>query len=182
MAVMPIIIYPDPLLRKPCLDLASITPEVTKLLSDMADTMYNAVGIGLAASQVGSPHRVIVVDVKKDSDNNPQGSYSQGLLKIINPKIRLQEGQIQYDEGCLSIPDVKEKVVRSAHIVVDYINPDGQPCSVDATGLLAVCLQHEIDHLDGILFIDRLSAIRKELVKGKLRKLQKEWNEAQGLT
>ncbi len=163
-----IVIYPDSRLREPCKPVVNINTEIQTLLSDMAETMYEASGIGLAAPQIGSKHRVIVVDVRDDEEEGRKGE----LLKLINPEIIKSSGKISYEEGCLSIPHLREYVTRKKEITVKAINEKEQEVVFDADGLLAICIQHEIDHLDGILFIDRLSKLKKGLVKPKLRKLE----------
>lgn len=167
MSLLPILIYPDNFLRQRCEEAPEVNDDVRSLLNNMAETMYEANGIGLAASQVGCNLRVIVVDIKEREDRP-----GTGLLRMVNPVIELSEGSVEMEEGCLSIPDIQAKVQRHEHVVVRYQDEDGQPCTIDAHGLLAVCLQHEIDHLNGVLFIDRLTGLRKELIKGKLRKLR----------
>ncbi len=167
MAVLPIIIYPDERLYKPCTKVSDISDEIRTLMDDMAETMYEAPGIGLAAAQVASPHRVIVLDVGNDEDT---GKPAQ-LYQIANPVITKREGTVDWEEGCLSIPDIREIVRRSASVSVEGMDKKGKAVKVDAEGLLAVCFQHEIDHLDGVLFIDRVSSLKRRLLKPKLRRL-----------
>lgn len=169
MAILPIKVYPDPILKKRASEVTEITAEIERLLDDMAETMYDAPGIGLAATQVGSLHRVIVVDLGDDEETGREAK----LYKLINPVIVESEGEIEMEEGCLSIPDVREYVRRSESILVSALLPSGEKVEISADGLLAVCIQHEIDHLDGILFIDRLTPLRRELVRSKLKKLRK---------
>lgn len=167
MALLDIIIYPDPRLREKCIPVSEITDETRRLLDDMAETMYHAPGIGLAASQVGSLYRAIVVDIGEDEETGRKGR----LYKIINPVILQEEGSTETEEGCLSIPKIRDVVSRFSRVVVEGLDESGKPLSIDATDLLAICLQHEIDHLNGILFIDRLSHLKRELIKSKLKKL-----------
>ena len=173
MAILDICIYPDSVLRSRCEEVPQITPEISSILSDMAETMYDASGIGLAASQVGILQRLIVVDVGDDESAIDAQGNPLGLLKIINPVVRLADGSYEMEEGCLSIPDVRQKVRRMGHVIVDYLDEQGRKCSIEARGLLAVCLQHEIDHLNGVLFIDRLTPLRRELIRSKLKDLKK---------
>jgi len=168
MALLPIVIYPAPILKRVADPIESITPQIKQLLSDMADTMYEAPGIGLAAPQVGYSVRAVVVDVGHDDEEDPRPGM---LLKLVNPEIIEFSGTTDYEEGCLSIPDIREKVKRHAEIKVRALNENGEEIVIEADGLLSICLQHEIDHLNGILFVDRLTSIRKELIKKKLLKL-----------
>jgi peptide deformylase len=136
---------------------------VKRLIQDMKETMYRANGIGLAACQVGILRRVIVVDV---SPLDPQ----HGLFALINPEIVSEEGEIEYEEGCLSVPDCSEKVKRREKIQVRGISPEGTEMEVSGEGILAISLQHEIDHLNGILILDRLSRLKREIYRDKLKK------------
>lgn len=166
MAVLDIVLHPDPILREQCVEVKEITPVIRQLLDAMAATMYDAPGVGLAAPQVGSLHRLIVADV---GDDDETGKKAQ-LYKLVNPVITLKEGQLDSEEGCLSLPDIRETVKRYSRVVVEALDENGKPITVDAEGFLAVCLQHEIDHLNGVLFIDYLSKLKKTLVLAKLRK------------
>ncbi|HMO18322.1 MAG TPA: peptide deformylase [Oligoflexia bacterium] len=167
MSIIPIKIYPDPVLRQKAEPVIDITDKLVGLLEDMTETMYQAPGIGLAAPQVGISTRACVVDVGSDENS---GRVSR-LYKLINPEIVKKEGKTKYEEGCLSIPGIHEFVERAEWIRVNALNEKGNPVEIEADGLLAICLQHEIDHLDGILFPDRLSGLKKRLVQGKLKKL-----------
>ena len=169
MAVRDILIYPDSRLRERANEVKEISSEVRLLLDDMTETMYAAPGIGLAAPQVGVLLRAIVIDLGVDEEIGRQPR----LYKIINPEIVSSSGELEYEEGCLSIPDLRDKVIRSANVHVRGLDENGSTIDVDADGLFAVCLQHEIDHLDGVLFVDRLSKLRRELMKSKLAKLAK---------
>lgn len=164
MAELPIVIYPDPRLKERCAPVTEITPAIAQLLDDMVETMYKAPGIGLAAPQVGQLIRAIVVDVGDDEESGRKGQ----LYKLVNPKIIKREGTTEYEEGCLSIPDVREWVKRSAKVTVTALDEQGKDVTIDADGLLAICLQHEIDHIDGVLFIDRLSSLKRELIRKQL--------------
>ena len=135
----------------------------------MAETMYAAPGIGLAAPQVGVNERLIVIDLGSDEEEDGTPIPAK-LYKIVNPEIVSSEGETEYEEGCLSIPSIKDVVTRAEKVVVRGFNEHGEPIEITADGLLSICLQHEIDHLDGILFIDRLSAIKRNLIKAKLAK------------
>jgi peptide deformylase len=165
MAVLRILTYPDPRLRKRSIPVERIDKQIEKLLDDMAETMYNAPGIGLAAPQVGVNLRVIVVDISPREENSP------GLIELVNPEIILAEGEQIGEEGCLSIPGFVSEVRRKARVVVRGLDRKGKLVEIEGTGLLARAFQHEIDHLDGILFIDRLSRLKRELFKKKLEKV-----------
>ncbi len=176
MALLDILLYPDPRLRTKLKPVTEITAEIRKLLEDMAETMYHAPGIGLAAAQVGAPYRVIVVDV----GSNEESGRKACLYKIVNPEIRSRTGSTETEEGCLSIPDIREIVERSAQVTVEGLDENGKPLTINATGILAVCLQHEIDHLDGVLFIDRLSRLKREVLKPQLREFEHRTREKVG--
>jgi peptide deformylase len=162
MSIFEIRILGDPVLREPCSEVPEITDEIRALVSDLRDTMYAAEGIGLAAPQIGVPLRVFVYDV-----NEPE--IEPGAL--INPRIVEVSGKMKEAEGCLSIPGVTELVERSARVVLEGLAPDGSPVRVEATGLLSRCLQHEQDHLDGVLFIDRLSPLKRRMLLKKWSKM-----------
>lgn len=153
---MPIHTYPDPVLKQPAAEVTDFGKDLAKLAEDMAETMYQGEGIGLAAPQVGVLKRLIVVDVSPDR---------QHRLVLVNPKIVSAEGRITYEEGCLSVPDYRDTVERSREIIVQACDVSGKEFELQADGLLGVCIQHEIDHLDGILFVDRLSRLKREFFK-----------------
>lgn len=153
--------YPDPRLKEVAREVAEIDDEVRLLAENMLHTMYLAKGIGLAATQVGEPRRIIVSDVSKDR-NNP--------ICIINPKIIARDGERQSEEGCLSVPGYRDKVKRSERVTVSGIDLSGAGIEIEADGLLAACIQHEIDHLDGRLFVDYLSKLRQERARERVRK------------
>lgn len=168
MAILQILKYPNPMLKKKSLPVNDFNQSLETLFSDMAETMYQAPGIGLAGPQVGVLLRVIVVDIGRDPQNKDEPSK---LYKIANPVIKERSGEIACEEGCLSVPGIREYVKRSEFIVVEGYDEFGNPLIIEANGLLAVCIQHEIDHLDGKLFIDRLSRLKRQLVKTKYKKL-----------
>lgn len=167
MAKLPILIYGSPLLRQKTKEVERIDEPLQQLIDDMVETMYTAPGVGLAANQVGTPIRLLVMNPSEEK--NPEG-----LIVLINPEIVLAEGEVMGEEGCLSIPEVREQVIRPHHLVVRGYDREGREMEVSASDLVARILQHEIDHLDGILFIDRLSTAKKGLIKQKLRKTLKE--------
>jgi len=159
--LLPILHYPDPRLHRKAEPIAEITPEIRQLAADMAETMYQAPGIGLAATQVNVLKRLIVVDVSESRDQ---------LLTLINPEVVAKEGEIVSEEGCLSVPGIYEKVKRSERVTVQAQNLDGEWVTIAADGLLAICLQHEIDHLDGKVFVDYLSPLKQSRIRAKLAK------------
>ncbi len=166
MAILEIIQYPDTRLKKKSKPVSSIDDNIRRLLDDMAETMYDAKGVGLAAPQVGKNIRAIVVDASR-GDDYKEGS---GLIQLINPSIVDYHGKQIGEEGCLSIPGFVAKVSRYDYVKVEALNRDGNPVVIEATGLLSRILQHEIDHLDGILFFERLSGLKKELLLKKINK------------
>ena len=167
MAVRPILTAPDPFLRQISKPVERVDDELRALMDDMLETMYDAPGIGLAAIQVGVPLRVIVMDLA-DRDEEPDPRY------FVNPEILdPSEDMSVYQEGCLSVPEFFDEVERPARCRVRYLDYDGQEQVLDAEGLLATCIQHEMDHLEGVLFIDHLSRLKRERVLKKLRKEQR---------
>jgi peptide deformylase len=167
MALLRIRKFPDDALKKPANAVENIDGELNSLVESMAHTMYAAPGVGLAAPQVGEARRVIVLD----TDHENPGKH---LLKLINPRIVESEGSIVWEEGCLSVIDYSAEVKRAARVLVRAWTPEQKEIEIEGTELLAVALQHEIDHLDGKLFIDRISRIKRELYRRKLQKLIKE--------
>ncbi|HUL28976.1 MAG TPA: peptide deformylase [Thermodesulfobacteriota bacterium] len=163
MAVLEILKYPHPVLKKRCETVAQIDEEVRALICDMRETMYAAGGIGLAACQVGVSRRVIVLDV---SPMDPQHSF----FALINPEIISEEGEIDHEEGCLSVPDCLEKVKRKEKVCVRGLSPEGAELEIRGDGILAVALQHEIDHTQGVLILDRVSRLKREIYRNKLKK------------
>lgn len=176
MAKLEILKYPDPRLRKKCEPVKKVTPELQKLAEDMLETMYDARGIGLAAAQVNHQVRLLVIDTtpKESSRNKDEQTELEKKVKmpfvIFNPEIISKDGKTTYDEGCLSVPTYFETVERAKHIVIKGLDKDGKAIQFEVDGLLAICLQHEIDHLDGKLFLDRLSAIKGSRLKAKIKK------------
>ena len=167
MTIKPLIILPDPVLRQLSQPVETVNADVRRLADDMLDTMYDAPGIGLAAIQIGIPRQILVIDVSKD------GEEKQPLV-FINPKILTTSDELSvYEEGCLSIPDYYAEVERPAEITVEYIDLEGKKLTAKVDGLLATCLQHEIDHLNGVLFIDHISKLKREMVIRKFTKAAK---------
>ena len=168
MAILPIIIAPDPRLKAKCEPVARVDEGVAALMDDLLETMYIAPGIGLAAPQVNVHKRVLAVDISpKDGPRDP--------LCLANPEIvAVSEELLKHDEGCLSLPKHYAEVVRPANVTVRYLDRDNLDCEITADGMLAVVLQHEIDHLDGILFVDHVSALKRGMILRKLRKFKKQ--------
>jgi len=164
MAILEILNYPDPRLRNEAKPVEQVDDEIRKLVRDMFETMYKAPGIGLASIQVNVPKRVIVVDVSEDHDQP---------LCFINPEILEADGEETMDEGCLSVPGFYETVQRAETIRVRALNEKGETFEMQADGLLAVCIQHEIDHLDGKLFVDYISPLKRNRIRKKLEKSAK---------
>lgn len=164
MAQRTILHYPDPRLRRQAEPVAEVTDEIRQLVTDMAETMYAAPGIGLAAIQVNEPRRVIVIDISETRDQ---------LLVLINPKIVEKNGEQTLEEGCLSVPGIYEPVRRAAHVKVRALDRDGKPIELEARDLLATCIQHEIDHLEGKVFVDYLSRLKQTRIRKKLGKQQR---------
>ncbi|HNU68300.1 MAG TPA: peptide deformylase [Myxococcota bacterium] len=158
MAILKIVKWPEEILSRKTVQVESVDDAVRRLLDDMAETMYASNGIGLAAPQVGSSLRVAVIDVPADGDNP-----ATGLVCLVNPLVVSGDGTVSIDEGCLSFPGIEVPVKRSGHVVVEYLDRNGVPSRIEATDLAAICLQHEIDHLDGITMIDRVGPIRRKL-------------------
>ena len=161
MAILDILHFPDPRLRNKAKPVAEVDDGVRKLVDDMFETMYQAPGIGLAAIQVNVPLRVVTIDISEERDQP---------LALINPEILERDGIEEMNEGCLSVPGVYEKVRRADHIRFRALDRDGEPFEMEAQGLLAVCVQHEIDHLDGKLFVDYLSSLKRQRIRKKLEK------------
>ena len=163
MAVLEILRYPHPALKKRCEQVGQVDDDVKRLICDMRETMYGANGVGLAACQVGVPRRVIVMDVSPiDPDH--------GFFAIINPEILSEEGEIDYEEGCLSVPDCTEKIKRREKIRVKGTSSEGEEIEIVGEGILSIALQHEIDHLNGVLILDRISSLKRGLYRNKLKK------------
>ena len=168
MAIREILTAPDPRLREISKPAELVYDDIREMLDDMLETMYDAPGIGLAAIQVGVPLRVIVMDLA-DKDEEPDPRFFINPV-ISNPAIETKP----YDEGCLSVPEFYEEVDRPETCVVDYLDRDGTPQRLEAEGLLAVCIQHEMDHLNGVLFIDHLSRLKRDRILRKLKKEQRQ--------
>ena len=164
MALLPILEYPDPRLRIRAKPVTKVDAEIRTLVANMLETMYSAPGIGLAATQVNVHQRIIVVDVS-EAANNP--------YCLINPEIVWADGSINSEEGCLSVPEIYEFVDRAEKIRVKALDRDGTPCEIEAEGMLAVCIQHEMDHLEGKLFVDYLSQLKRQRLKKRFEKRAK---------
>ena len=156
--------FPDPRLRKVASPVAAVTPDVVKLVRDMAETMYAAPGIGLAATQVDVHKRIVVMDLSETKDE---------LRVFINPEIIASDGAVETEEGCLSVPGYYDDVTRAARVRVRALNERGEQFELDAEGLLAVCIQHELDHLVGKVFVDHLSPLKRARLAAKARKKQR---------
>lgn len=173
MALLTIIKYPDPFLKTKTALVKTVDDSIRELISDMVETMYYAKGIGLAATQVGVDKRIVVLDVpnrRTDDEEDEKPVKGKNLIALINPEIIEAEGTTVYEEGCLSVPGFTADVERAAKVRIKALNKNGEPISFEAGGLFAIALQHEIDHLDGILFIDRLSRLKREMIKRKIKK------------
>ncbi len=161
MALLPILRFPDPRLKKVAAPVGEINENIRRLVRDMAETMYEAPGIGLAATQVNVHKRLIVIDTSETKDQ---------LLVLINPSIDALSGSQIHEEGCLSVPGIYDKVTRAEQVVVRYLDLAGEEQTLAAEGLLAVCIQHEIDHLEGKVFVEHLSQLKQTRIKTKLAK------------
>ena len=165
MAVLALLHYPDPRLHTVARPVAQVDDSIRRLIDDLAETMYQAPGIGLAASQVDVHKRVIVVDVSE------QGNQ---LLALINPVLIEKSGEVEREEGCLSVPGIYDRVKRAERVVVSALDRNGQPVTIEAEGLLSTCIQHEMDHLEGRVFVEYLSNLKQNRIKTKLRKRARE--------
>lgn len=161
MALLPILRYPDPRLKKVAQPVVEIDERIRQLAADMAETMYEAPGIGLAATQVDVHLQLVVIDISEDKSD---------LRVLINPRLERPEGSHVGEEGCLSVPGIYEKVERAEKVTVHYLDLDGKKRSFTSDGLLAVCVQHELDHLNGTVFVDHLSQLKQGRIKNKLAK------------
>lgn len=170
MALLEILTWPDKRLAAKSVNVDQVDDEIRQLIDNMFETMYFAEGVGLAAPQVGVTKRIIVVDcgVRESEESSPLSTKEP--IAIVNPEVANKEGKIAWEEGCLSVPGYTEEVDRAAKVIVTGLDRNGEPITIEAEGLLSVCLQHEIDHLEGILFVDRLSRLKQEMAKKKLRK------------
>ena len=165
MAILEILHHPDPRLRKKAAPVTGVDDKTRELMDSMLETMYAAKGIGLAATQVNIQQRIVVIDLSEEK-NQP--------LFLVNAEILQKEGQIEHEEGCLSVPEYYEKVTRAERVKVRALGRDGQTFELDAEGLLAVCIQHELDHLDGKLFVDYLSQLKQQRVRKKMEKMARQ--------
>ncbi len=175
MTIRPLVFLPSPVLKQVSQPVAAVTADIRALADDMLDTMYDAPGIGLAAIQIGVAKRVVTIDLaKQDEDKRP--------IVFINPEIIAESDDVAiYEEGCLSIPEYYEEVERPASVTVRYMDLDGKMQELDADGLLATCIQHEIDHLNGVLFIDHISKLKRDRCIKKFVKQEKERERERGL-
>ena len=164
MALLNILRYPDPRLNLVAKPVEQVDERIKQLVADMAETMYEAKGIGLAATQVDVHERVVVMDLSESRDQ---------LQVLINPVIIERDGETVYEEGCLSVPGIYDKVNRAESIVAEALDAEGKPYTIRADGLQAICIQHEIDHLDGKVFVQYLSRLKQERIKTKMKKLDK---------
>lgn len=162
MAILPVLRFPDEKLRKVAQSVETITPEIQQIIDDMIETMYAEEGIGLAATQVDVHQRIIVIDVSENRDQ---------LYVIINPEVISKEGETGIEEGCLSIPECRGFVPRAEKIKIKALNRQGEVYEIDADGLLAICIQHEMDHLIGKLFVDYLSPLKRQRIEQKMKKM-----------
>jgi peptide deformylase len=165
MAILPILRYPDPRLHKVAKPVAVVDDEIRRLARNMAETMYAAPGVGLAATQVDIHKQLIVIDLSETRDQ---------LLVLINPQILESRGQSDCEEGCLSVPGIFEKIARAEWVKVRALNLDGKSFTIEATGLLSVCIQHEMDHLKGKVFVEYLSRLNQTRILSKLKKQQRQ--------
>lgn len=167
MPILEILTEPDPILRQISQPVDAVTDETRKFMDDMLETMYDAPGIGLAAIQVGVPQRIIVMDIAMDDAPKNPIYFVNPVVTVTNPELGF------YKEGCLSVPDINENVKRPLEVSIDYLDYNGDAQTLQADGLLATCIQHEMDHLEGVLFIDRLSKLKRQLVLQKMRRKKK---------
>ena len=177
--ILPIVAYGDPVLKKKATDITKDYPKFDELLKNMVETMYNAYGVGLAAPQIGLPIRLFLVDTSPFSEDEELTLEEQNKLKdfkrvFINAKITDEEGdEWVFNEGCLSIPDVREDVFRKPNITIEYLDENFEPHTETFDGLIARVIQHEYDHIEGVLFTDKLSSLKKRLLKGRLSSISK---------
>jgi peptide deformylase len=164
MAILPILVYPDDRLHTVATAVAKVDDKIRRLIKDMAETMYAAPGIGLAATQVNVHQRILIIDISDTHDE---------LRVFINPEIIARSGEAECEEGCLSVPGIFETVRRAERVTVRSLDERGQPFTLEAEGLLAVCVQHEIDHLDGKVFVEYLSRLKRSRISSKLEKQQR---------
>ena len=165
MAILDILEFPDPRLRTKAKPVTKVDDKIRKLTDDMLETMYEAPGIGLAATQVNVHQRIVVIDVSEEKDQP---------LVLINPEYEVISGEQDFDEGCLSVPGYYETVTRAETIKLKALNREAEPFEMECNGILSVCIQHELDHLDGKLFVDHISKLKRERIRKKLVKEQKD--------
>jgi peptide deformylase len=176
MAVLDVVVYPAQVLETPATEVTEFDDKLRAFVADMHETMHAASGIGLAANQVGSLQRVITINIPYEGDRYEQEEevreeWHDKALTIINPKITKKIGKFKYQEGCLSFPEIFEFVQRAATVTVEYQDEFGKAQNITASGIMAVCLQHEIDHIDGIIFVSRMSRLKQNIVRKKLARL-----------
>jgi peptide deformylase len=167
--VRDVLLFPHPILKTRCLE-ASVDDSTRALLRDLVDTMYASPGVGLAAPQIGISLRAVAVDVTRPSPSGRPPLKGHGLLALLNPRIVKSEGEQKFREGCLSIPHFLADILRAARVRVEGLDGEGRPVAVEAEGFEAVALQHEIDHLDGILFLDRVADVKTDLFRRKVQR------------
>ena len=172
--VREILIWPDPILKKKASPVGEVNESIRALVNDLFETMYAADGVGLAAPQIGVLKNIIVLDT------TPRQPESKPYA-MINPQIVSLEGKMVYTEGCLSIPGEAEEVERAAKVTVKFLDPEGKPQTLEAEGLLAVAIQHETDHLNGTMFVDHLSALKREMIRKRMKRLKAEREERQAV-
>ena len=180
MAVRKIRIWPDPALSEVAIPIENVDDDIRTLVSDMFETMYEANGVGLAATQIAEPVRLLVIDLDptKEAEQNPElqaeldAFLFKGPQEFINPKIVSQEGSIVWEEGCLSVPGYTDQVTRAEHVEIEALNRNGETFRLKAAGLYAVALQHEMDHLEGKVFVQYLSKLKRDSVKRKMKKIK----------
>ena len=165
MALLPILKYPEPKLHTVAKPVNEVHDRIKKLVTDMAETMYESRGIGLAATQVDVHERVVVIDLSEERNQ---------LITLINPTITHKDGETTYEEGCLSVPGVYDTVTRAERVTVEFLDVDGNAQKLDADGLLAICIQHELDHLQGKVFVEYLSPLKQNRIKTKMKKRERE--------
>ena len=167
MSVREILIFPDPRLKEKCRSVEGVDSSAHQLLTDLADTLYASPGVGLAAPQIGSLYRAIVVDVARKASPGRPAPFARGLIALLNPRILKTEGEQVFREGCLSIPEFLADIKRAAWIQLEGLDRKGELVRLETEGFEAVALQHEIDHLDGILFLDRVANVKTDLFRRK---------------
>jgi peptide deformylase len=172
LATRKILTYPDPALKEVSQPVAVVDDEIKRLISDMLETMYAAPGIGLAAPQLGVLKRVIVLDIAYRDEGEAKP------VALVNPEITSSQGETTFEEGCLSVPEYTAEIVRAERVTLEGLDGEGNPLVIEAEGLLSIVLQHEIDHLDGVLFVDRLGGMKRDIFRRKYKKLMKEKAEA----